>query len=216
MYEQAEQCECGSLNDRDTPKYDCPDCNGIGVRYYNAMRIQVQMVNKNTKAFIQQWGVQPDGTIGITISDRFRNLDTGELYMEFIPAPWDKMTCLKDRAKDMEVLTKGEVHRVSGVSKERARYLDLIDGTIRITQQGGIIYTEGTDYEIIDDIAGNHRQVNWIGTRPVDKARYSFSYITRPTWIILPDYPRHRRENNKMIMTNVMAKQVALVGQFSA
>lgn len=214
-YERAELCECGSIHNKETPEYTCSSCHGIGVRFYDPIFLIIQMVNKNSKAFMEKWGVQPEGSIGITIPDKFKDRITKEIYNEFVPGPWDKITCLQDRMKHSQLLEKGKVHDFTGETKEKAHYLNVIDNTTRITQRG-VVYDEGTHYKIIDDAAGNHRIVSWMPgvSVPADGERYSFSYITNPTWIIMPDYPKHRRENSKMIMTHVVARLVRYVENF--
>lgn len=215
--DRAEFCECGSIGSEQTPNYACPDCNGIGVRFYSPMSTMVLMLSKSSKEMIERYGILEEGTIGITIPDIIRDRDTGELITDYIPAMFDKFTCLRERIRFSEVLTRGEVHPISGRSKEKAAFLEIISGTCRITQRGGTIFQEGVDFQIEPDESEYNRKIAWIdgGSSPDPDERYSITYQTHPTYLISPKFlPRHRREANRMILSHVVAEQVNLVEQF--
>ncbi len=216
QYKQAETCECGAINDPESASGTCQACNGIGVRYLDPITMTVLMVQKQTKEHIEKYGILEAGTISISFLDEFRDEISDELYTEFIPAARDLIVCVNDKMRYAEVLERGAVHPISEVTAEKAAFLNVIDDTCRISQIGGIVYTEGTDYEIIDDSLGYHRIINWIagGNSPDIGDRYSFSYTTHPSYVVYDAYPRHRREDNLMIMTHTVAKIIYLVEQF--
>jgi len=212
--DRVEFCECGSFNDQDKPEYDCPECHGIGWKVYDSPKTSVLMLNKNSQIMLERYGQIEQGGAGFTIPDNFRDRDTGTLYKRYVPAAFDIITLLMEKMREKEILTKGETHPHSGRTLEKATFLDVVDDECRISQIGGSTYTEGTDFRIVDDSMGHHRQIEWIagGSSPATGSRYSFTYTTRPTYQILPDYPKHRRQFHEMLMTLVVAKQVSLGG----
>lgn len=216
LYKKSEPCECMSVGDANNPDYTCPECNGLGIRFYETIDMTVIMVSKNTKESIERYGLLEVGTIAVSIPDTFRDLTTGELYQEFIPARWDLLICSHDKMRHAEILERGKVHPISGESRERAVYLNVIPSTSRISQLSNKVYVEGQDYEIVPDKLGYSRMINWLpdGNSPKEGERYSFSYTTNPTYCLFDLLPRHRREDSLMIMTAATAKLISLVDQF--
>lgn len=216
LYKRSEPCECVSVGDKNTPNLTCPRCNGIGVRFYDPINMTIIMVSKNTKESIEKYGLLETGTIAVSIPDEFRDSISGQLYQEFIPAKWDLLVCLHDKMKYAEILERGAVHPISGATREKAAFLNVVPNSCRISQLSGVVYTEGTDYAIIPDGIGNNRIVSWLpgGLSPIAGERYSFSYLTHPTYCLFDLLPKHRREDSLMIMTSATAKLISLVEQF--
>lgn len=211
--ELARDCECVNRGP-DESHYVCPYCNGLQLRYYQSNTVKVLMINKYEKELFQKYNI-PSGGCAFSIPVEFRDEISNEYVQEYIPGDFTKITCLKEIVHVSEVKTKGALNKL-GITMEKTLNHNVITGSAKIFQ-GNTEFIEGTDFNIVDDILGNHRIIEWIpaGSMPVKNSHYTIVYKSHPVYIALPEFFKPRRQSDEMLLSHVICALLSKVDRFN-
>lgn len=193
--ERALICPC-ALARTGQPLAMCPLCDGNGAIYDAPVQTLALITSREFRKNFMEVGDWETGSCSATFK-------SGALVPDA-----SRVTPLFDRVSiNDEILTRGKKTPL-GASLERVRFREIL-GIDRVVDQSGESYAVGTDV-----VVTNLRYLSWVSNhKPADGRQYVLRYTTRPTYQVLANQPRLRRENETNVPTFVRLLRIDVVGR---
>ncbi|MBI4869232.1 MAG: hypothetical protein HY816_20010 [Candidatus Wallbacteria bacterium] len=193
--ELATLCPC-SLARTGQPLAMCRLCDGNGAIYNTPVRVKALLTSREYRKNFIEVGSWETGSCSATFKSGVLVPDGSRVTPVF------DRTVIND-----EILTRGAA-TPKAKSLERVRFPEILT-LDRVIDQDGVDYIPGTDV-----VVSNLHYLTWpTSTKPAEGKRYVVRYVTRPTYQVMANQPRTRRENETNVPTYVRLLRIDRVGR---